>query len=236
MLRTEYIDVSFNLKLQKDLQEHEIICSHCGGTGLQVDNNPFGLREEGEQPNYNNHGTLFPHKKQTIVGCRHCYNGVQSKCLHCGRILDRGTSQCNCEKYVQERIQEQHVKDLETWNKAKKIFYEQALNDYVMIYIDNYDKYIMTDELEEWIENQEDENDELISRRSLRIYGTQIIEIKMDASDIVENACSDLHEDAMDNISGEDEKKLQTLLDQWCEENSSGTTTYYADYKVGIIL
>jgi len=30
MLRTEQIDISFNLKLQKDLQEHEIICSHCG--------------------------------------------------------------------------------------------------------------------------------------------------------------------------------------------------------------
>ena len=86
MLRTEYIDVDFNLKLQKDLQENEIICTHCGGTGLQVDNNPFGLRKEGEQPNY---GKLFPYKKQTIVGCRHCYNGVQSKCLHCGEILGR---------------------------------------------------------------------------------------------------------------------------------------------------
>ena len=194
MIRTEQIDVSFNLKLQKDLQEHEIICSHCGGTGLQVDDNPFGIKEE-------NSKIHFPYKQQTIVGCRHCYNGVQSKCLHCDKILDRGTSQCDCEQYNQKRLKERHVKDLETWNKANKISYDQATNDFIMIYVDNYDKYLMVEDLEEWIEDKESDNEELISRRSLRIYGTQSIELSMDASGIIEDACSDLHEDAMDNIS-----------------------------------
>jgi len=58
----------------------------------------------------------------------------------------------------------------------------------------------------------------------------------MDASNIIEDACSDLHEDAMDNISNKDQEELQALLDKWCEENSAGTTSYYADYKVGIIV
>ena len=229
MLRTEQIDVSFNLKLKKDLQEHEVICSHCGGTGLQVDDNPFGLKSE-------NSKVHFPHKQQTIVGCRHCYNGVQSKCLHCGDILDRSSCQCNCEGAKEESIQERHAKDLEIWNKAKKISYEEAIKDFIMIYIDNYDKYIMTEDLEEWIENQESDNEELISHRSLRIYGTQILDLQINAYDVIENACSDLHEDAMDNISDEDQKELQILLDKWCEENKQGTTSYYADFTVGILL
>ena len=56
MLRTEYIDVDFNLKLKKDLQEDEVICPKCGGTGLQVDDNPFGLKGE-------NSRVMFPYKK-----------------------------------------------------------------------------------------------------------------------------------------------------------------------------
>jgi len=228
-IRTEHIDVSFNLKLQKDLQEHEVICSHCGGTGLQVDNNPFGIKEE-------NSKIHFPYKQQTIAGCNHCYNGVQSKCLHCGKILDRCTSQCDCEQYNQERLNERHNKDLETWNKAKKISYEQATNDFIMIYIDNYDKYLMVDELEEWIENKESEADQSICREELRVYGTQSLDLSIDASSIIEDACSDLHEDSMDNISDEDQNELQELLDKWCENNRHGTTTYYADFNVGINL
>ena len=82
-IRTEQIDVSFNLKLQKDLQEHEIICSHCGGTGLQVDDNPFGIKDK-------NSKIHFPYKQQTIKGCNHCYNGnvyIVEKFLR-DRIID----------------------------------------------------------------------------------------------------------------------------------------------------
>ena len=173
-IRTEQIDVSFNLKLKKDLQEHEVICSHCRGTGLQVDDNPFGIKEE-------NSKIHFPYKQQTIVGCRHCYNGVQSKCLYCDKILDRGTSRCDCKQSNLERIQEQYEKDVDTWNKAKKISYEQAIKDNIMIYIDNYDKYLMVEELEEWIEDKESEADQSICREELRVYGTQSIELSMDA-------------------------------------------------------
>jgi len=226
MLRTEQIDVSFNLKLQKDLQEHEVICSHCGGTGLQVDDNPFGIKGE-------NSKVHFPHKQQTIVGCRHCYNGVQSRCLHCGKILNRGTSQCDCEQYNQERLKERHDKDLETWNKAKKIPFEEACEKYTMLYIDEFDKYINVEDFEEWIHDKGYEEDEI---HSLRVYGTQSIDLSIDASNIIEDACSDLHEDAMDNISDKDQKELQLFLDKWCEENNAGTTSYYADFSIRVNL
>ena len=201
-IRTEQIDVLFNLKLQKDLQEHEIICSHCGGTELQVDDNPFGIKEEKSKIH-------FPYKQQTIVGCRHCYNGVQSKCLHCGKILDRGSSQCNCKQANLERLQERYNKDLETWNKAKKISFEEVCEKYTMLYIDCHDKYINVEDFEEWIHDKGYEEDEV---HSLRVYGTYTMELTMDASDIIENSCSDLHEDAMDNISDEDQKRTSGFI------------------------
>lgn len=225
-IRTEYIDVSFNLKLQKDLQEHEVICSHCGGTGLQVDNNPFGLKGE-------NSKIHFPYKQQTIVGCRHCYNGVQKKCLLCGKVLDRGSCQCDCEQYKIERKKERQNEDLETWNKTKKISFEEACEKYEMLYVSDYDKYINVDEFEDWLHDENFQLDEVIL---LKTYGTYTMDLTMDASDIIENACSDLHEDAMDNISDKDQKELQILLNQWCENNKAGTTTYYADFKVGVKL
>jgi len=228
-IRTEYIDVSFNLKLQKDLQEHEVICSHCGGTGLQVDDYSFGLKGE-------NSKVLFPYKKQTIRGCSHCYTGVQSKCFHCGTILDRQHYQCDCEKTKYERIKERYEKDLEIWNKAKKISLAEAIKEYTMLYIDDHDEFVNSDELEEWLAEREDENLQPVDRKYLRIYGTQSLDLSMDASSIIEDACSDLHEDAMDNISDKDQEELQTLLNQWCENNKSGTTTYYANFKVGIEL
>jgi len=222
MIRTEYIDVDFNLKLKKDLQEDEVICPHCGGTGLQVDDNPFGLKEE-------NSKIHFPHKQQTIVNCRYCYNGVQKKCLHCGEILNRQKYQCDCEKSEQERSNKQYEKDLETWNKAKKIFLKQALEDYRMIYIEDYDIYISTDELEDWLTDR-------INTDKLWIYGTYSLDLSIDASNILEDACSDLHEDARDNISVQNEEELQELLDHWCNNNKQGTTTYYPNYEVGVKL
>jgi len=105
-----------------------------------------------------------------------------------------------------------------------------------MIYIDNYDKYLMVEELEEWIEDKESEADQSICREELRVYGTYIMELSIDTSDILENACSDLHEDARDNISVQDEEELQVLLNKWCENNKQGTTSYYVDFNVGINL
>ena len=105
-----------------------------------------------------------------------------------------------------------------------------------MIYIDNYDKYLMVEDLEEWIEGKESEADQSICREELRVYGTYIMELSMDASDIIEDSCSDLHEDARDNISVQDEEELQVLLDKWCENNKQGTTSYCADFTVGILL
>lgn len=59
--------------------------------------------------------------------------------------------------------------------------------------------------------------------------------IKIDAYDIVRDACEDLHEDAMDNISYEDITRLQNFLDEWCKEQT-GTTTYYPCYEQYVLI
>lgn len=54
--------------------------------------------------------------------------------------------------------------------------------------------------------------------------------IFIDANMIVEDACEELHEDAYDQISYENIKELQELLDAWCKKQT-GTITYYPGYE-----
>lgn len=51
---TKYIDV----KLQKDLHDNEDICPTCGGLGLMIANNPYGLSNDPDKTFSN----LFPSK------------------------------------------------------------------------------------------------------------------------------------------------------------------------------
>ena len=37
-------------------------------------------------------------------------------------------------------------------------------------------------------------------------------------------------------IGDNEEKRLQVFLDRWCEDNKQRTTTYYVDFKIGILL
>ena len=56
--------------------------------------------------------------------------------------------------------------------------------------------------------------------------------IHMDANNLIEYACSDLHEDAVENCNTDE---LQKLLDKWCKEQT-GTSTYYPCYKEYVII
>lgn len=71
--------------------------------------------------------------------------------------------------------------------------------------------------------NHEKDGDE----RPVRLWITSVGKISIDAANVIEEACSDLHEDAYDQC---DEGSLQKLLDDWCKEQT-GTTTYYPCFK-----
>lgn len=118
------------------------------------------------------------------------------------------------------------------WNKIPKISLENALANYGMLYVEDFDEYVASNAFEDWIEYQRDE-DGYFDPKDLRIYVTSCESISLSAADIVENALEELHEDA--EVSSKATEQLQSFLDQWCKENGGGTQTYYADCDMGVI-
>lgn len=231
-IRTENVEVEFKLKLKKDLQDHEEICPKCGGTGLQVNDHPYGLKSE-----HGKHNEMFPYKKQTIMGCSHCYSGVQTKCQFCQQLMGR-SSQCKCEGYQHEQDNKRAERDWERWNKAKKITLTELLklnNDY--LYIDDWDEFYDADDLHEKVhELIEDEELILEDIKDLRVYTTTIEKITLDAESILENACGNLHEDAYQRIDKSEIEELQEHLDKFAEKIQDDTRTYYPDWGTAVVL
>ncbi|GED73031.1 hypothetical protein BRE01_67330 [Brevibacillus reuszeri] len=231
-IRTEYVEVDFKLKLKKDLQENEVICPKCGGTGLQVNDHPYGLKSERGK-----HNEMFPYKKQTILGCSHCYSGVQTKCQFCQQLMGR-SSQCKCDRYKQEQDRKRAERDLERWNKAKKITLTELVklnNDY--LYIDDWDEFYDADDLYEKVrELIEDEELTFEDIKDLRVYVTTIDRITLDAESIVENACENMHEDAYQRIDKNEIEELQESLDRFAEKIQDDTRTYYPDWGTAVVL
>lgn len=58
-------------KLIKDLHDNEEICPVCHGTGLRIEDNPYGLSDDPDK-----RAGQFPYKHQSIRFCPNCYNGV----------------------------------------------------------------------------------------------------------------------------------------------------------------
>ena len=95
----------------------------------------------------------------------------------------------------------------------------------IMLYCEEFDEYYETvdDFFDDYACSHEEDGDE----RPVRLWVTSVEKIFVDAANVIENACSDLHEDAYERC---DEGSLQKLLDDWCKEQT-GTTTYYPCYK-----
>jgi hypothetical protein len=232
MVKTVFVDVNILMsrKLQKDLKDNEVLCPVCGGLGLVKRTQDYGIRGVNHAS-----GKMFPFKYENMQECHNCYNGIVTICKYCGQPnRDKNNihaeTNCQCKGASDARKAERVQKELETWQKAEKVPYSEALKRFEMLYIESYDRYIMADELEGWIEDNE-----ISDIENLRIYGTQTTDISFDAGNLIESAVEDLHEDAGDNISGSDEKELQEMLDKWCEK-ISGTKTCWPDWKVGVLV
>lgn len=99
-----------------------------------------------------------------------------------------------------------------------------------MLYVADWDEYLTPDELEERLEELE-ENEP----KPQYIYGTTSQSLKLFASDIVEHACEELHEEAYDRVAHRLDE-LQKLLDEWAKASEEDTKTYYPDFGVRIVL
>lgn len=232
MIRIEAVDLyktiqeSFPKILIKNLTEHERICPVCNGLGMRIEDNIYGIKGDTSEAGRK---YLFPYKHQALSFCRSCYNGVQRLCPYCGRpYKNQAYLHCDCEG--QKKVDEE--KRINEWNEKVANAVEINEEDVnTMLYCEEFDEYYDTvdDFFDDYSCNYADED---IYNRPERLWVTSVGKISIDAANVIEDACTNLHEDAYEQC---DEASLQELLDDWCRKQT-GTTTYYPRYKQYVII
>lgn len=210
--------------LVKDLQEDERLCTTCHGAGLMIRNYPYGLSGERRTD-----GKLFPYNKPHIGHCPDCYVGVQTLCQHCDKPMLKSRLTCECPAAKAGRDAEDARKLQEKADKATKLTEAEAgAAGIEMVYSEGHDRYYSWDELAD-VEPEEVDTLGIV-------WATTETQISLDASDIIDNASEELHEDARDTIGNNAQQELQALLDTWSEKHGAGTKTYYPDYGRVVVI
>lgn len=215
--------------LIKDLQEGEEICPVCHGTGLAIDQSSYGLSDDPDKKT-----GIFPYRKQTIVSCRNCFNGVVKRCPYCGELISSLKSRCECEGTKRSEEEASQKKRKERFEKAKKLepgdvqaLAMQMLQSdeypYHDGYFDSWDEFFNA-----WFDQYEG-----IEERPKYVWGTYTTNISFNVDDLLERACEELHEDARNQICQADVDELHGFLDTWAKKQS-GTETYTCDTRYAI--
>jgi len=187
--------------LPKKVGENQESCPTCGGTGW-----------------------LFDNKEGYIQQCSTCYMaGVINLCEICGKPK-RGI--CTNRSCQEER---DRINELIKLSKAIRCNYDDVPEDQKeMLYSPSYGYnegyFTETEELIEYCEEEEIEIPEYV-------WSTSRIDLSMDAYTILENACNDLHEEALGSVDNIDE--LQKYLDAWCDKQT-GCRTYCGNGRYAI--
>lgn len=229
-----YVDVELLMpkQLEKDLLENQRICPTCKGLGIVVRDNEFGLQGEPWLKG-------FPYKKQSLWPCPDCFNGVQTVCKFCGApAAHRGIiaveMNCRCEQAAAYRDEVNARETEELWQKAEKISLAEAIERYPFVFVSGPDEYIPPQELIEYLKDLEEKNP---NQPKLYVWGTDTDALQLsNAESIIDDACEELHEEARSFISSAEIDRLQEFLDEWSAHNRSGTTTYWPDNSVGILV
>lgn len=214
-------------KLIKDLHDNEEICPVCHGTGLRIEDNPYGLSDDPDK-----RAGQFPYKHQSIRFCPNCYNGVVRFCPDCGKQIPRYRTLCDCDAVVQRRQQEENRKEKERLEKAEKHEPNALGSLFTMAQSDFYshnEGYFSCweDFFDSWNEDCEE-----FTEKPLYVWGTEEVEMSFDASSIVSNACEDMYEDAYDDIGADAVAEMQRYLNEWKEKY--GRTSYLLTTKHAI--
>ena len=205
--------------LVKDRTEHERICPECHGLGMKIVDNVYGLQGDMSE---SGKSKMFPYKHQSLSFCQSCYNGVQQLCPFCGQPFKKNSGRfCDCEGFKNNLKGNLLKKFKERDDKAKEVL-ESKVD--TMLFCEENEKYY--DSFSDFFDDYARSKSFKSSDRPDRLWVCYAANISIDASDIIESACEELHDDAAENC---DEKSLQELLDNWCEQQG-GTTTYYPDY------
>lgn len=234
-LREEKVKIKFEHTLIKHLNDLEEICETCGGTGMGIAPGAFGIKGY-DHPK----GILFPFRRQYIMACKDCYDGVRKRCFYCNDYITKGRTVCDCAEATAVRDMETAKREMERFEKSEKVSYEEAVERFEMLYVEDYDRFIEPKELIGWIADRnldliEDGEDEL-DLSCLIVYGTSIHNISIDARDIISAATDEMHEDAEDRMM-KHAKELQNKIDEFLtDEIKSEAKTYFIDYKFGVTL
>ena len=204
----------FPAELEKDLSDNERICPTCHGLGMVVEDNIFGLKGDNSELGKK---YRFPYKKQALSFCPYCSNGVQTLCPYCKKPYLKYRTYCDCPGAKEEKERIKKEKHNKLISNAREVNVDCVEN---MLYCEENDVFYenIHDFFDRWYDDMP---------RPERLWVTSKVELSIDAANVIEAACSELHEDAVDCC---DYKELQEMLDKWCREQK-GTTTYYPNYK-----
>lgn len=197
---------TIKLSVATNLREGETLCKTCGGTGFLLND-------------YTN----------KLVYCSDCHFGVVNICSECGKTYRGSCVTPTCEETRKSRFES------ERFEKAHKYKCLEDVPENLkgMLYSDvyKYDNGYFT-QLEDLYDFCTVHNVEVPNY----VWCTTKSVLSLDASDILDMYCEDLHESAKENISTADIKELQDYLTKWCEKQSTSTETYYTDYAHVLLL
>lgn len=222
--------IEINITLHKDLCDGEEICPTCNGLGVVIRDNIYGLENDPDKT------IMFPYKKQSLILCPTCYNGVIRRCNLCGEIIPLQRTKCNCEKQREiDRIEREKraatklslAPDATPEILKKSEYFYSDCYGYNEGYFNEWEDFF-----DYWYELEYDGDAPKV--RPEYVWTTEPVDLKLWASDIVSSATEDLYEDAYDSISDKKIDELQKYLDEWCVTSGCGTTYYQGDYKVKI--
>ena len=231
MIRKEMVKGNFVYELNKDLQDDEIICPHCQGTGLEIADNIYAISNDTV-----NIGVRFPYKNQSFQFCKYCYNGVLKKCKYCGSILTKTHFKCACQEAQQEERNKLELAHKALYDQATHITWEEANRIYKCFYCENidyffYDMVDLIDRLTYIYKEDFIQDSNTIS--NLRCYICEETKASIpDAYDIIERALEDgdcYETEPEDN----DINDLQKVLNDFFNNRNIGIT-YVPNYGKGI--
>lgn len=153
------------------------------------------------------------------------------QCLDCGAKIQKHGQRGRCDACAETFITE---RDRRVFDKAQKLT-ETECNDRVdactVLYCDEYNEYFTDgpDEFREWWVAHHDD-------KPFPEYlwtCTEKVGVRLDATDILEQALDDYSDDAIDHV---DVDSLQAALDAWSAAPENQVQCWEPDYTVAVVL
>ena len=197
-------------KLILNLRENEVVCPACAGLNFVL------VQRE---------------KSAYIEKCKTCYTGKLYVCPFCGK--QSKTGYCDCEGVQKQRESEYQKKELELFEKAEKISY-QDYDGYLDL--DSDERLSEVDDLDDWINDMLSEGEELPD--FLWAYQPkQLIDINL--IDIILRQIEDNgYEGMSDNLHLGSPllEQAQGLIKKWQEEQGDFLNFYLEDRSRAVII